>query len=449
MSHAAFVVTTSVQGESSALPPSQAAPSCEGWKSLFLMRLPVFDMGRQTAGYELLAQACAQTSPQRSPQIEQDAGVDPETLLIRQSIHELIHVVGLDVFLGQTTLFIPMTLQNLLQEDFMLLPPAQTCMMLPVACASSPELLEICQRARQCGYRFLIDFSAGTSHCSELMEVAQFVRVHYETTPHASIQTLVQKQNADGPAVICQGIDSTAAMEQATAWGIRYVQGRFFCQAEQIRGKELASTHLTQLKFLAQLSKPVLDFDELEVTIKCDVALTCNLLRYMNSAAMGVKRKITSVKQALVLLGEKPMRQWGALIAITALAGEKPHELLVTSLVRARFCETLARRQNMDEQTLDLFLAGLLSTLDVMLDTSMDEALASVPVPQQVRDVLAGDRSSVMGQMLALACAAQRGAWGSVIELANHLHLPHHEMAAQYYQTLQWTHDFFSVPAEA
>lgn len=453
MSNVTSAVSMTLKGAVSAQPVAAAGLPNDGCQSLFLTRSPVFDMGRHTAGYELMMQLDPSLQTGGSPAAncagDRETDADHAALLLRQSIHQLIHVVGLDVFLGKGMLFMPMTARNLLEEDFSLLPAQQTCLMWPGGSSFTPELAAVAQSARQSGYSIAMDCTPGQTHDSGLMEFAQYVRVHIGQASRQALEALVMQQNAGGPAVIGCGIHTAQSMEQAATLGLRYVQGEFFCQPEQVSGRELAATHMTQLKFLAQLSKPVLDFDELEITIKCDVALTCNLLRYMNSAAMGVKRKITSVKQALVLLGEKPMRQWGALIAITALAGDKPHELLVASLVRARFCETLARRQNMDEQTLDLFLTGLLSMLDVMLGTSMDEALASVPVPQQVRDVLAGDRSSVMGQMFALACSAQRGAWGSVIELANQLHLPHHEMATLYYQTLQWTHDFFSAPAEA
>lgn len=427
--------------------------SDEVWRDMFLTRLPIFDADRQTVGYELLAQSPpSNTSLQNDNPLSAD-DVSDTAMLTRQSIHHALHVIGLDQLACQARLFIPMTTQNMLDEDFNLLPAAQTCLNLKADQPPNADLLGACQRARQIGYTLAVAASDLKMIDAAWLDLAHILRVNLTQAAADDVKSLIQQHTQDGSQnglqLLAIGIDTLDDMDKAKTLGVNLLQGDFFCQPQTLQGKELASTQITQLKFLAQLNEPTLDFDKLEETIKCDLSLTCNLLRYMNSAAMGIKTRITSVKQAMVLLGEKPMRQWGSLIAITALGSAKPHELLVTCLVRARFCETLAKKRAMDQHTLDLFLTGLLSTLDVMLDTTMDKAINTLPLTADVRRVLTGERTSEMGQIFTLACAAQRGAWGSVIELANQLQLTHHEIASLYYQTLQWTHSFFSTPSRS
>src|SRR5690606_15450542 len=106
----------------------------------------------------------------------------------------------------------------------------------------------------------------------------------------------------------------------------------------------LLSNQAVCLHLLAELAKPTLDLARIEAVVKSDVALSFALLRYLNSAAMGLGHRIDSIRQALVMLGERPLRRWGFLASIHALGKGKPHQLLLTALVRARFCEQLAER---------------------------------------------------------------------------------------------------------
>lgn len=425
----------------------------EVWKELLLTRLPIFDMQRQTIGYELRGQGQANPAkPAITPsantpiQTNPDAQSPQATQLTRQCIHHALHVVSLEPLLGDARLFMTMTAENMLQADYALLPAQRTCLHLANLAELPEQLIAACHLARKAGFTLSFDTQCAVDHGQAIFDLAQFLQVDIHQASAPMLEALIQRQNQGGPSLLATGLHSQQDMTKAAELGVRYAQGQFFCEPQIVQGKELAASQIIQLKFLAQLNKPQLDFDELQETIKCDVALTCNLLRYLNSAAMGVKNKITSVKQALVLLGEKPMRQWGSLVAITALAGDKPHELLVTSLVRARFCETLAQRRHMDDEALDLFLTGLLSTLDVMLDMPMEAALATLPLPEQVSTILLQGSDCDMGKVFKLVTAAQRGAWGSVLELGSQLHLPHHEMASEYYKTLQWTHNFFKTP---
>ena len=115
----------------------------------------------------------------------------------------------------------------------------------------------------------------------------------------------------------------------------------------------------------------LLDLGRIEEIIKGDIALSCGLLRYLNSAALGLGHRIDSIRQAIVMLGDKQLRRWGALVSISALGQSKPHQLLITSLVRARFCEHLADILNLQDRALDMYLVGLLSTMDAVLDMPM------------------------------------------------------------------------------
>jgi EAL and modified HD-GYP domain-containing signal transduction protein len=238
--------------------------------------------------------------------------------------------------------------------------------------------------------------------------------------------------------LLAEKVETKEDYEQALALGCQYVQGYFFCRPEMMLGKSLVGSELVYRQFQAELGKPQLDFAALERVIKQDVSLTYKLFRYLNSANPGARRTVSSVQQALGLVGEGPLRKWGALVLQTSMYSKKPSELLVTSLVRANFCETIAIRQNLPQHQLDMFLIGLLSSVDAVLNTPMAQILEQTCVSDAVRQVLLNDPAAPkeLARMYALAFACERGAWGTVVKASAGLRLTQGDIATVYYNAL-------------
>ena len=150
--------------------------------------------------------------------------------------------------------------------------------------------------------------------------------------------------------------------------------------------KDIPASKTGLLRLLMEINRPEIDFDRLEELIKSDVALSVRLLRFLHSAGFGWRHEVNTIGQALRVLGERPARKWASLVALTLIGEDKPPELLQTTLVRAQLCEQLGAEAALPEREADLFLVGLLSTLDAMLDRPMDEVLAQLSVsPRCVR----------------------------------------------------------------
>jgi EAL and modified HD-GYP domain-containing signal transduction protein len=119
------------------------------------------------------------------------------------------------------------------------------------------------------------------------------------------------------------------------------------------------------------------------------------------------------------------------------LGSDKPEELTVTSLVRARFCELLAAASGFAARSLELFLVGLLSTIDALVDRPMRELLAELPLAAELRDMLLGVPSP-LGSIYALARAWERGDWNEVRARAEAARLGDRDLGADYRQSLEW-----------
>jgi EAL and modified HD-GYP domain-containing signal transduction protein len=188
-----------------------------------------------------------------------------------------------------------------------------------------------------------------------------------------------------------------------------------------------------------------LDFDELAKTISRDLSLVYSLLRLINSAAFGLKRKVHSIKHALVLLGEKEIRKWISLLALQNLGPDKPDELIRLSLIRARFAELIAAKTQCKDKSAmqckdtsdELFFAGLFSLLDVILNKPLSVVLNDIEASDVIKDCLFNNDQST-GKIYKLIIAYEQGQWNDVALHADALNIDYKAVSNAYINALLW-----------
>jgi c-di-GMP-related signal transduction protein len=181
-----------------------------------------------------------------------------------------------------------------------------------------------------------------------------------------------------------------------------------------------------------------LDIDAIEAIIKREASLCYRLLRFLNSAAFGVRTEVRSIHHALVFLGEQQTRRWVQLIATVEAAKGKSSELLFSALVRAHFCEVLSTR--LARGTADLFLMGLLSLMDAILEAPMEAVLRGIPLEKETHAVLLG-KPSKLRPVYQLMLAYESGEWGEVSRLSAQLGLPEEVISQAYWNAVQWARE--------
>jgi EAL and modified HD-GYP domain-containing signal transduction protein len=186
---------------------------------------------------------------------------------------------------------------------------------------------------------------------------------------------------------------------------------------------------------LQAVSAPELDVRGLERLIKGDVSVCYRLLRYMNSPMFGFTQEIHSVRHALSILGEREVRRWVRLVAAVGAGQDKTSDLLLSALVRARFGELLTSRVPHGES--DLFLLGLLSLIDAMVDMPMETVLEKIPLDAETKAVLLS-KPSPLRPVYQLILAHESGEWEAAAHLASKFQLDAGEVAGLYWQAQQW-----------
>jgi c-di-GMP phosphodiesterase len=205
-------------------------------------------------------------------------------------------------------------------------------------------------------------------------------------------------------SVLAEKVETREQFSRAEQLGYQYFQGFFFAQPEMLFRKEIPGTKLHYLELLQEINHQAFDLVGLAAIVERDVSLSYKLLRYINATFFTRQREIRSLHQALVTLGERKIKQWASLVAVSMITDEKPNELLRMSIARAKFCELLEKKPLQQERVTDAFLVGMFPLLDVdvVLDMAMSAIMESVPLSQNIKDSLLGE-NGFERQLLDLA----------------------------------------------
>ena len=224
-------------------------------------------------------------------------------------------------------------------------------------------------------------------------------------------------------------------------WGLIIFKGIFFSKPEIVQGKDISGLQMNLLQIMAEMAKNDFEFTKIVEIVSRDVAISYKLLRYINSAYFGFTQRVSSINQAAILLGQKGIRRFLSLIAMARLAEDKPNELIRTSIIRARFCELLGDMSGSQINSSELFTVGLFSTIDAILDDSMENLMEKLPLSGNIKTALV-HKQGELNDYLKLTVCYEIGDWQGVSETVGKLGLKEAEIPLQFIEAINWADSF-------
>ncbi len=422
-----------------------AVPHCEECKpeasrsrhadhrnEVFVARQPIFDRRQKVYGYELLFRPHFDSTA---------AGTASSTASLRVITNSLLSF-GVETLLAGARAFINFPEQLLTDERALSLPPSIAVIEILETVKAGPAVIAACRKLRAKGYVLALDDFPQQADYAELAGLVDIIKVDFRATRAAEQEAIVNYYLPRGVQMLAEKVETQEEFQRARKLGYHYFQGYFFARPVVVSRREIPGVKLTYLRILREIHQPELAFRELESVIQCDVSLASKLLRYVNSAIFGWISPVQSIRQALALLGEQEIRNWASLAALHTLAVDKPDELMRMALLRARFCELVAPWGGLAHRKADLFLMGLFSLLDAMLDRPLAEILTEIRLTGEFADTLLG--ISHPGQPMALIYSLVReyesGNWEAFAAAANQLHVPIEIIPELYLNAVAWSH---------
>jgi EAL and modified HD-GYP domain-containing signal transduction protein len=396
-------------------------------------RVPIFDRRRQVYGYELLFN-------RSDPVAAADTTPDEAAACV---IADGILSVGLDKLTHNRHAFVELTPAFLCHDVVKVLPADRVVIQVRGDVDVDAETIGACAQLKRDGYALALSRCDGAHEASPLLPLADFVKVggsRPTPAPHAT--------GAAGPGVIASDVQSSDAFNVAMRGGFTHFQGFFFEQASNVRSRAIPRGQIGYLRLLYALNDPNLSLNDLEDVMKHDASLCYRLLRTVNSAGFAQSRDITSIRDALLLVGRDTVRRWASLWVMTDLGADAHGELVTMASIRGRTCELLACKKGGADAAGEGFLLGMCSCLDVILEQPMAAILAELPLATRVSDALIG-RDNDARRLLSTVIAYERGDWASSLLSAESAGLNRAWLAPAHADALGWAHQLRQQPVGA
>lgn len=397
----------------------------------FVARQPIFTTDEKVFGYELLF---------RDGVEDYFRAQDPD-LASRKALDTTMQM-GLQTLCDGRRAFINCTRDMLLKDYITLLPSPHTVVEVLESVPPDDLVKAALQRLKQAGYMIALDDFTTDDPREPLADFADIIKVDVRATTPEQRATLIRRYGPWRCRMLAEKVETREEFLAAKTAGFVYFQGYFFQKPELMQAREVPANRLNYVRLLQAVSRPELELRELEHLIKQEASICYRLLRYLNSAAFGIQNEVHSIRHALAMLGEREVRRWIRLVTTLTAGDGKSSELVTSAMVRARFCELMSHRIKSGES--DLFLMGLLSMIDVILEMPMTRILETISVDSDTKAVLLGGPSRLR-PLYELMLARESGDWEGTTRHAKKLGLTESEVAEAYWQAMQWARQLNSV----
>jgi EAL and modified HD-GYP domain-containing signal transduction protein len=400
-----------------------------------LARQPILTKDEKVVGYELLFRESAE-----------DNHFDADGETATTSTIDTLNVIGLDAVCDGRLAFINCTHQMLLGEFLMLLPPDRVVVEIQPGVPPDEDVLAACQRLKQKNFRIALDNFVPNDPRQPLVPFADFLKVDIRRLSAAENVTLTVQYRDPRRHMLAHKVETREHQVNAEKQGFNLFQGYYFRRPERMRARHIPSCQASYLRLLQAISAPELDLPALEDLIKHDASLCYRLLRYLNSPLLGVSSPVHSIRHGMSLLGERELVRWIRMATTLVLGQEKCSDLVLSSLVRARFCELLAPKVEYGGS--DLFLLGMLSLMDAILEVPMGMVVEGLALDAATKAELLGTKTgsgTALKPIYNLMVARELGEWEDVTTHARKLNLSLPFVNRAYTEALAWARQMTST----
>ena len=371
-------------------------------QDIFVGRQPIYTRALDVYAYELLY---------RGGNVD-FAHVTEGDSATSQVILNSITEFGLERVVGRHLAFVNLTRGFIIGEYPLPVPKEQVVLEVLEDVQPDAEVVRGLRDLRRRGFTIALDdflhseLNAPLLHLADIVKVdilgmtEEDIRRQLELLkPYRQLKLLAEKVESRDQFNLCHGL------------GFDYFQGYFLARPNVVQGSSISASRLNLLRMLAELQDPGCHFDRVQEMVSQDVTLSYKLLRHINAALYGMPRRVDSIRETVVYLGMSMVKNLASLFLLANVEG-KPHDLLVTAMLRAKMCELLAVAAGKSD-TQPFFTVGLFSTLDALMDASMARVLDRLPLSEEVRGALLESKGA-LGEALHSTLAYEHGDWGNV-----------------------------------
>jgi c-di-GMP phosphodiesterase len=365
-----------------------------------LARQPIFDAKLKTVGYELLMrdEAC-QTVPREDT-------TRTTSLVLADTLAEF----GLETVVGNLPAWVSFPSEYLTEKLPIPIGPKALVIQVSADVANNEEALERLRDLKQQSYRIVFDTGGHDPSLIDILKIASITKIDIHGRAVEDVKRDLALYSKHTTTLLAKRVSRMSDFDACHKLGFNLFQGNFICQPEQMKQKRVPTNRLAMMHLLSELYSEKPRTEKIRELVQQDVTLSYRLLKWLNSSLFALPHPVESIQHALVMLGMHRLRNLVSLIVLSRI-DDKPAEVITNCLMRARIGERIAHHYDVSAET--MFTVGLLSLLDVLIGSPMQQILENVPLATELRQAILC-REGTCGRLLSGIEAHERGDWAGV-----------------------------------
>jgi len=396
--------------------------SNNNFENVYIGRQPIYDSSLNVYAYELLF---------RSGEENQANVIDGDHATTEVILNTFTEI-GLTKIIGKHKAFINLTRSFLL--GIYPLPECQDQVVLEILedIEIDDKIISAVKNLSQQGYTIALDDFVYHKKLEPLIILADIIKIDVLALTREELVEHVDILKKYKVKLLAEKVETQEEFEFCQTLKFDYYQGYFFCKPNIIKGKRPPANKLAAMRILAKLHDNSSNPKEVEELIIQDITMSIRLLRYINSSMYKVTRKVESISHAIILLGLSTVKSVATLVVLSKME-DKPQELIITSLVRAKMSEYIAQQYHPELKEM-AFTTGLFSIIDAVMDKPMDEILAQLPLSEEIIECLINDKG-ILSEILTTVIAYERNDF----EALKTITISSDELRKAYLSAISWT----------
>ena len=401
-------------------------------EKFFLGRQPILDRTQQIVGFELLF---------RSAESLLAANFLDTQVASASVILNALSDFGFQDVLGRHKGFFNVTHGMLMNDALELLPKERVVIELLETIMVDDEVVARCRTLKSLGFTLALDDHIYTPSFHSIYQFIDIVKLDILMIHPEDLAGMVSKLRGWPLTLLAEKVESAEQYAICSELGFDLFQGYYFARPVVLKQNKVDVAKLTMLQLMEQVMADT-EISEIEETFKQNPGLTYNLLRLVNSVAIGLRVRIKTLRHALMVLGLEQLKRWItlALYASNDIRGVKS-PLLEIAAMRGKLMELLVQSlpaQGGSERSDRAFMTGILSLIDVLFEVSMAELVDKLNLVHDVRAALL-DRSGELGGLLLLAEKLEQADFAGVYEHLDKCGLSLDQLLAAQLETIAWS----------
>lgn len=397
--------------------------------ALSLARQPVFDTEQRLWGYELFPVS------DEGPFAPVAFDTDTVAGALASSTY-----MGLQQMLDRgRKIIVRFSEESIVKKLPYALPSKRTAVKIEGQANVGPDFGKSLAQLKDDGYMLIVE-DRGAQTAESLFHLADIVDVAVADRNRDELTGFQHKIAPYKCQLMAGHVQNQPLMTVCKDVGFTLFQGAFFKQPEKISVKQISSNEASRFQLMRLIEKEDPDLDKLTEAIRTDVSISFRLLSYINSAAYGFRQKIQSIRDAVNMLGWKKIRNWIRVVVLNDMAkNQKGSELVMLSAQRGKFLEQIAMDHDYwGFNPESLFLLGMFSLLDAMINRSMADIVQYLPLEDKIKAALCREPNNEYFPLLRLSECIEDGQWEEAEKAIRKLGLDSEKVRAAFRNAILW-----------